>query len=142
MGFDASLYPYTKKWPKKPTIFKVREKDEIDFRNFYDFFRDLREIPPNEVPNTLIVWMDSDAEYLRFQLKSSGLEAEDEEEKLNYWKAGDVARILNKHMKIWRDRLKSNKETTEEESGYYWEYMKKLNRISRMKPSTPLIANL
>lgn len=137
MGFDLTLSPYTKKWPKKATIYKV--KDEIDFRNFYDFFADLKGLHRTVVPDTLILWVGESGTWPGYQAKSSDLDPDGEEETLYYLKAGDVARLLKKHMKIWNRRIKANKNTSEEELGYYMEYMRKLNRISRMKPSTPII---
>lgn len=138
MSVLLSLHPYKKKWPKKPTIFKALEKDEFDFRNFYDFYSDLEKLPVTVVPDELIVWLED----VGHQLQESHLQYKDENPRLQYYKAGAVSKILAKHMKIWKDRLKKDPEAAKEEFGYYQEYMRKLKRMQRLKTGTPLIASV
>lgn len=136
MSVELSLYPYKKKWPKKPTVFRAKEKDEVEFRNFYEFYAELSEkLPREEVPNTVAVWIES----IEVFLTDSGMSYQGEGEKIFYWKSGQVGPILRKHMRLWKKRIDTSKEKDEEDKNYYREYMKKLKKISVMKPSTPLV---
>lgn len=132
MSVNLTLYPYPGKWPKKPKTF--RPKREFEFRNFYDFYSDLSRLPKTKIPATLRV-VD---EFGR--LKDSGNNYRDEEDQVNYYKAGDVARILKKHMNLWKNQLRRGSPSAEEFQ-YYTDYMKTLSRISRLKRGMPLIVD-
>lgn len=133
MSVNLSLYPYPGKWPKKAKTFKP--KREFEFRNFYDFYDDLSKLPKKGIPDSLRV-VDAYG-----PLTDSGNNYRGEEDQVNYYKAGDVAKIFKFHMKLWDRQLKKRKDVSSEEKTYYRDYMKMLKQISRLKPSTPLIVS-
>lgn len=138
MSVNLSLYPYSRKWPRKPTIFTP--KREFEFTNFYDFYDDLGKLGRNKISDNLAVFTKSYPGG-HHQLTDSGNNFKGDEPSVNYYLAADVYRILKKAMRRWKDVLKKNKDASAEEMAYYKEYMEILRQIGRLGPRTALIVS-